>query len=202
MTSADDFTHASQAFIDVVTKIGPEQWDRPGLGNWDVRALVGHTARALLTVENYLELDEPGRVSITSAEHYYRTIYAEYTDPKSVEERGFEAGKWLGDDPLDTIQAARDRALKAVAAQPPDRIVSIGGLGILLSEYLRTRVFELVVHTLDISRATGADYPMGSTPLGHAVSLAAQVAVERGHGPDVLLALTGRAALPDGFNVV
>lgn len=202
MTSADDFTHASQAFLDVVAQIGSEQWDLPALGNWDVRSLVGHTTRALLTVENYLELDEPGRVSIVSAENYYRTIYAEYTDPLSVEARGVEAGQWLGDDPLAAIGEARDRALKAVAAQPADRIVSIGGLGILLSEYLRTRVFELVVHTLDIARATGGDYPMGSTPLSHAVALAAQVAVDRGHGTDVLLALTGRAALPDGFNVV
>jgi uncharacterized protein (TIGR03083 family) len=202
MTSADDFTHASQAFVDVVAKIEPSQWELPGLGNWDVRALVGHTARALLTVENYLGLDEPGRVSINSAEHYYSTIYAEYTDPHGIEVRGFEAGAWLADDPLGAIQGARERALKAIADQPADRIVSIGGLGILLSEYLRTRVFELVVHTLDISRATGIDYPMGSTPLRHSVVLAAQVAAERGQSAEVLLALTGRSPLPDGFNVV
>ena len=31
-----------------------DRWERPGLGEWDIRALVGHTSRSLLTVEIYL----------------------------------------------------------------------------------------------------------------------------------------------------
>ena len=30
------------------------RWDEPGLGEWSVRDLVGHTSRSFLTVESYL----------------------------------------------------------------------------------------------------------------------------------------------------
>ncbi len=202
MSSRDDFTQASQAFIDVVAKIRPDQWALPGLGNWDVRSLVGHTARALLTVENYLALDEPGHLSMESAESYYATIYSAYTDPLAIEERGVEAGVWLGDDPLAMVREARARALESIDVQPPDRLVSICGLGITLDEYLRTRVFELVVHILDISRATEVSHSIGAGTLSNTVTLAAHIAVSIGQGETVLLALTGRRQLPDGFNVV
>jgi hypothetical protein len=38
--------------------------------------------------------------------------------------------------------------------------------------------------------------------LAEATRLAADVAVISGHGPQVLLALTGRAALPPSFSIV
>ena len=202
MSSTDDFTHASQAFVDVVEGIGPDQWELPGLGNWDVRALVGHTARAILTVENYLALDEPGHVSVPTAVRYYATVYSDYTDPKAIEERGVEAGVWLGDEPATTIRDARIRARAAIDAQHPDRIVSIGGLGVPLGEYLRTRVFELVVHTIDISRATGVEHHISTAALAHTVALAGEIAVEAGRGDDLLLAMTGRAPLPEDFTIV
>ena len=31
-----------------------DRWSEPGLGEWDIRALVGHTSRSLVTVEVYL----------------------------------------------------------------------------------------------------------------------------------------------------
>ena len=45
--------------------------DEPGLGEWDVRSLVGHTSRALLTVETYLS--RPAEVvEVESTAEYYR----------------------------------------------------------------------------------------------------------------------------------
>jgi hypothetical protein len=38
--------------------------------------------------------------------------------------------------------------------------------------------------------------------VAEAAALAARIAVELGHGPAVLAALTGRTALPPGFSVV
>jgi uncharacterized protein (TIGR03083 family) len=202
MTSADQFTQASRAFIDVVAQIRAEQWAGPGLGNWDVRSLVGHTARAILTVENYLTLDEPDHLTISTAEMYYTTVYADFTDPRDVEARGVEAGIWLGDDPVGSITAADIRARALIEAQHRGRLVSIGGLGIPLDEYLRTRVLELVTHTLDIARATGLAPSIPEAPLACAVGLAAGIAAASGHGEDVLLALTGRQPVPEGFSVV
>ena len=47
--------HGGGAVADLVDTIPPERWDGPGLGEWDLRALVGHTSRSLLTVEAYLQ---------------------------------------------------------------------------------------------------------------------------------------------------
>jgi hypothetical protein len=71
-----------------------------------------------------------------------------------------------------------------------------------LDEYLPTRTFELVVHGVDIGRATGLVAAYDEVVLAEATVLAARVAVRTGAGVDVLLALTGREALPAGFSVV
>jgi len=47
------FADAAGWFVRTAAIVG-DRWDRPGLGEWDVRSLVGHTSRALLTVETYL----------------------------------------------------------------------------------------------------------------------------------------------------
>src|SRR5262244_524873 len=47
------FADAAGWFVRTAALVG-DRWDRPGLGEWDVRALVGHTSRALVTVETYL----------------------------------------------------------------------------------------------------------------------------------------------------
>jgi hypothetical protein len=43
-------TDAARWFVRTAALVA-DRWDRPGLGEWDVRALVGRTSRALLTVE-------------------------------------------------------------------------------------------------------------------------------------------------------
>ena len=47
------FADAAAWFVDTAALVG-DRWHRPGLGEWDVRALVGHTNRSFLTVETYL----------------------------------------------------------------------------------------------------------------------------------------------------
>ena len=196
------FLSSAAAFVRLLGQIPDEQWSEPGLGSWTVRSLAGHTARAILTVENYLAQEEPGDVTIATAEAYYSTVYLTFTNDAAVAARGVEAGEWLGDDPVAQVSAALARATAAIASQPANRIVSIGGMGIRLSEYLRTRVFELVVHTIDLSRATGLPHSMPEPIMEDAVTLAAAVAARRGSGETLLLALTGRAPLAEGFSVV
>jgi hypothetical protein len=62
-------------------------------------------------------------------------------------------------------------------------------------------VVELVVHTLDICDACGLmpDIPDPAARLTLAVAV--ETARAAGTGPDVLRALGGRAALPEGFTV-
>jgi hypothetical protein len=78
----------------------------------------------------------------------------------------------------------------------------IGGLGIRLHTYLPTRVFELAVHGLDIARATGLSFELPADVLDAATVLAARIGVATGHGDALLMSLTGRQTLQDGFSVV
>ena len=202
VTNTALFLSSAAAFVRLLGEIRDEQWSQPGLGSWSVRSLAGHAARAILTVENYLAQEEPGDVTIATAEAYYSTVYLSFTDDVAVAARGVEAGEWLGDDPVAQVSDALARATAAVERQPANRIVSIGGMGIRLNEYLRTRVFELVVHTIDLSRATGLPHSLPESALEDAVTLAAAVSARRGSGETLLLALTGRAPLGEGFSVV
>ncbi|MCU1481546.1 MAG: mycothiol maleylpyruvate isomerase [Subtercola sp.] len=196
------FHQAATAFVELVGRIRDDQWSDPGLGSWDVRALVGHTTRAILTVETYLGHDEVSRVGLPTAEDYYALVYRDFADPESVAARGVEAGVWLGENPVEKITDALQRASDAIASAPAGRVVSVGGHGIELSQYLRTRIFELVVHSIDIGRAVGQPHGQSVECVTDATSLAARIGSRAGYGEEILLALTGRAALTPGFTVV
>lgn len=178
-------------------------WDGPGLGEWDLRALVGHTSRSLTTVSAYLRTETDHEDALSAADYYMKiTDFAADAGPAAIVERGRQAGRELGADPPVAIAGLVRAALDDVAAVDDPLMEVIGGIGIRLSNYLPTRVFELVVHGLDIARATGVEYEPPKDALTAATALAAELAVTFGRGQDVLLALTGRASLPEWFSVV
>lgn len=197
------FAAAAHAFAAQVRALPPDRWDGPGLGEWDLRALVGHTSRSLVTVSTYLE-STAEQEDVTSPADYYAKIrdYASSVGAADIVERGRQAGLALGDDPVAAVDALVARALEDVAAVDDPLITVIGGLGIRLSSYLSTRVFEFAVHGLDIARATGLPPTQPADVLAEAAALAARIAVEVGAGEAALLALTGRGALPPDFSVV
>lgn len=202
VTGATLFNWSANSFVEVLGQVRDDQWELPGLGVWTVRSLAGHTARAILTVETYLGQEEPGEVTVPSAEGYYTSVYPQFTDADAVAARGVEAGIWLGSDPVGHVSDVLSRTQSLIAIQPANRIVSIGGMGILLSEYLRTRVFELVVHTIDLAQAIGVEPGLPPAAIADTLALAGATAAARGLGQQVLMALTGRAALPRDFTVV
>jgi uncharacterized protein (TIGR03083 family) len=202
MSTTGQFERSARAFIDLVRAVPTDAWDGPGLGQWSLRSLVGHTTRAILTVEQYLHLEQPDEVNVPDAEAYYSLIAKRIGDPDAVLARGVAAGEWLGDDPVHRITDALGRATTALELAGADHVVPIGGLGIPLSEYLRTRVFELVVHSADVARAIGVVSGMPEDAVRDSLLLAASTAFAQGTGDDVLAALTGRGELPAGFSVV
>ena len=201
MTPLESFASASQSFIQLVARIGPDQWDAPGLGSWNVRALVGHTRRAILTVGLYLDAPEPAAATVADAVHYYPAVFDGYTDHEAVAERGERAGRELPADPVAELTELREHTLAFAGGMPAGRLVPVGPLAVPLPEYLRTRVFELTVHVLDLSRATGIDHTLDAEVLADSAALAARVAALRGTAGEVLFALTGRSALPAGFSI-
>ena len=211
MTSEDpdtvrqSFRDAAGAFADVVAAVRPDDWTKPGLGVWTVRDLAGHTSRALVTVETYLDAattaHEP---ALAGALDYFRAVTSGLADADAIAERGRQAGAALGDDPHATVAALAGRILALVDGSPDDALVTTSmGRTMTLVGYLPTRTFELVVHTLDLAAATGVAVPDAlAVPLRASLHLAADLADLHGRAADVLLALTGRRPLAQGFSVL
>lgn len=197
------YASAASSFARLVREIPPGRWDGPGLGEWDLRSLVGHAARALITVGTYLD-STAGREDIAGPVEYFARMKAEAgsVDPAAVVERGRQAGIDLGADPAASVEAMVAAVLGKLG-DGGDRLISvIGGQGIRLHSYLPTRTFELAVHGLDIAAAAGIAFELPDDVLDEATVLAARIAVAIGGGPALLMALTGRAALPSSFSVV
>jgi hypothetical protein len=197
------FASAAGSFATLVHSIPDGRWGGPGLGDWDLRSLVGHTSRSLITVSTYLQTTAEREDIATAAEYYARmNPSALGIDSSAIVERGRQAGRDLGDDPAAAVGGLVQRVLSDLATAGNPLVQVIGGLGIRLHTYLPTRTFELAVHGLDIAGAVGIPHRLPAGVLEEATLLATQTAAATGHGETVLLALTGRAALPPSFSVV
>jgi uncharacterized protein (TIGR03083 family) len=197
------FASAARSFAGLVREIPAGAWGGPGLGEWDLRSLVGHAARSLITVSSYLQTTAEREDIATPQEYYVRvTPSALGIDPADVAERGRQAGRDLGDDPAAAVDALASRVLEQVATAGNPLITVIAGLGIRLHTYLPTRTFELAVHSLDIARALGIPHRLPTDVLDEAMVLATRIAAVTGRGETVLLALTGRDTLSASFSVV
>ncbi len=204
MTSAWDdarraFGDAAHWFVGSAALVG-DRWEEPGLGEWDVRALVGHTSRSMLTVEAYLARPADA-VEIGSAVEYFRATSA-MAAGAAVAARGHEAGVALGADPAAAVAEIADRVLALVgSADGGERVTTIAG-GMRLADYLPTRTFELAVHTADLASALGLPADVPATAAAQALRLVADLAVAGGRAGPLLLAATGRPGLPPGFSVL
>jgi uncharacterized protein (TIGR03083 family) len=193
------FTDAAEWFVRTTALVG-DRWDGPGLGEWDVRALVGHASRSLLTVEMYVARPAAG-VDVASAAGYFRTTRAVAADP-AVAARGRDAGRALGTDPAAAVAEIAARVLPLVDAQDGTELVMTIVGGMRLGDYLPTRTFELAVHTADLATALGVPADVPPTAAVQALHVVADLAVADGLAGPLLLAATGRPGLPAGFSVL
>ncbi|HEX6870480.1 MAG TPA: maleylpyruvate isomerase N-terminal domain-containing protein [Micromonosporaceae bacterium] len=197
--SRQAFTDAASWFVRTTAHAG-DRWHEPGLGEWDVRALVGHTSRSLLTVELYL--DQPAAAAeVASAADYFRTIRALAADP-AVAARGRDAGAALGADPAAAVTEIAARVLPLVQGKDGTELLTTIAGGMRLADYLPTRTFELTVHTADLAAALGLPLDPPATAAKQALQLAADLAVAENSAGPLLLAITGRTSLPAGFSVL
>jgi uncharacterized protein (TIGR03083 family) len=193
------FGDAAGWFVRTAALVG-DRWTEPGLGEWDVRALVGHTSRSLLTVEAYL--DRPAAaVEVASATDYFRATREMAAGP-AVAERGREAGAALGDDPAAAVADIAARVVLIVESQNGSELLTTVAGGMRLVDYLPTRVFELVVHTCDLARALDLPMEVPATAARQALQLVAELAIADGVAGSLLLGSTGRPVLPEGFSVL
>ena len=193
------FGDAAEWFVETASRVG-DRWDEPGLGEWDVRALVGHTSRSLLTVEAYLA--RPGAtVEVGSAADYFRVTSA-MAAGAAVAERGREAGVALGAEPAAAVAEIAGRVLPLIGSKDGTELLTTITGGMRLADYLPTRTFELAVHTADLATSLGLSPDVPPTAAAEALRLVADLAVAGGQAGSLLLAATGRAGLPPDFSVL
>jgi uncharacterized protein (TIGR03083 family) len=197
--SRQAFNDAAEWFVRTVPLVG-DRWGRPGLGEWDVRALVGHTSRSFLTVESYL--DRPAAtIEVSSAADYVRATRSIAAGPE-VAARGREAGAALGADPVAAVTAIARRVLALIDARDgSERLTTLVG-GMRLADYLPTRTFELAVHTADLAAAIGEPLDVPPTAATQALGIITELAVTGGLAGPLLLAATGRSGLADGYSLL
>ena len=165
----------------------PRAWGQDSaLDGYTVGGLAGHLARAILTVERYLDAPVP-EAETTDAAGYFAHVLADH-DPvtsdlhRAVRQRSAEASQ---DGPTALQQRladARASLERRLATTPPDQPIAVlGDLVLPLSAYLETRLVELVVHLDDLAVSVGQPEPSGIPPAAYDVVAAvlAQVAVRR-----------------------
>jgi hypothetical protein len=200
---------AAAAFVELVERVPSEAWARPALGTWDVRGLVGHTSRALSTIETYLTQPGDG-AHLDGPVAYFQAALRPQGDPKerrklaaAVRDRGRAAGEALGADPARKVRELATRIVAIVDRTPDDAPVAtpFGQLG--LADYLPTRTFELTVHSLDLARAVPLAVPTSLQPaISASCELAGHLAGALPTAADLLLLITGRRGLPRNLSLV
>ncbi|HET9059686.1 MAG TPA: maleylpyruvate isomerase N-terminal domain-containing protein [Acidimicrobiales bacterium] len=186
----DAYEQASRYFVSAVERVPAGAWAQPGLGAWTVRELVGHTNRQHLLIEEYLLRPVPEE-----------PMDGEYFRPENIEARGRDAVALLGDDPLTAVKQASEHAVDVLAATPGDAFLGSPVRHQTLAEYVPSRVAELTIHTLDLTRAIHLDLQAPAEALNVTLEWTIGRAIARGEGERVLLALSGRGELPAGFSL-
>ncbi|TNM48287.1 mycothiol maleylpyruvate isomerase [Nocardioides albidus] len=205
MTTSPDqtFLQAAEMFAALCDRIAEPDWTRPGLGEWDVRALVGHTLRAVTTVHQYLSKPHPSAPTCGSTGEYFalaRSIPG--ADSRAVAERGHQAGRDLGPRPVDTIRAEIARTRTSLEETVDDgagldTVVETVVGAMRLSDYLPTRTFELTAHSIDLATACALALEPPASVIESAVQTAASALTHSSDGVVVLRHLIGRPA--EGF---
>ncbi len=194
---------AASWFLQVATD-AVAHLDDVALGAWSVRDLLGHTSRALTTIESYLDAatQHEVEVDLVDATAYYQVTHAAMADTDAVTQRGRAAGAALGAEPLPALQELAARVIERVRSAPEDSVVHTPFGVMTLQAYLPTRIVELTVHTCDLATALHLDpaVPPDAAATTFAV-LGALAAAESSAAP-ALLALTGRRPLPPGYSLM
>ncbi|MCL5053135.1 MULTISPECIES: maleylpyruvate isomerase N-terminal domain-containing protein [Ferrimicrobium] len=213
MTGSDQTTTTFQAaangFVQLAGVVQPSQWGEPALGVWDVRGLVGHTARALSTVETYLTRS-PGEPTISSPAEYFVAALNDRGDSEvrrrqddAIAERGRSEGSSLGPNPIERLVPLATRILILVESADAQALVLTPFGTITLANYLPTRTFELTVHSLDLARALKIEHPASlDQAIRSSCELAGQIAAQRCNSAELLRFFTGRKTTPEALSIL
>ena len=197
----ETYLEAGEFFGGVVDQVDIDGWDGPALGEWCARDLAGHTYRSFTTVLSYSA--KPGdKVELERPVDYFLKASEGLADPKQVAERGRAAGLEIIDDPKMMVRGFAMYVKNKLEELSDDHIMATPVGGIRLIDYLPTRTFELIIHTMDLAKAVGVDDKPPESGMETTLQILGQLALHRGYAPNLILAATGRQGLPEGFSVL
>jgi uncharacterized protein (TIGR03083 family) len=139
---AGAFGHAADAFYQMLTSLGDEDWHRHVLRDLDVQGLVGH----LIGVEHDVQRCLSGDQQVGSVNH------VESTQPAALSQAGREPAATTAD-----WRAAVDRTLALAGQCELDGMVAIHGVALRVRDLLIARTFELWTHENDIRTVAGLE---------------------------------------------
>ncbi|MEU7908759.1 maleylpyruvate isomerase N-terminal domain-containing protein [Actinoplanes sp. NPDC049118] len=198
---------AAVSFADLVSRLPDDRWGSPGLGDWTLRELVGHTVSSALRQVPDVLAATGDTVTVDSPQGYW--AFARSAPPELVaaavaasSDDARECGAWLGDEAAGRVSELTGLATTALAAVRDDDVITTPAGAMRVRDWLPTRTFELVVHGTDIAEAAGVPFEVVPEAVAEAVTQAAQIAAAVGDATPVLRALTGRTPLPKNFSVI
>lgn len=193
------YLETARAVIDLLgrVEVGDRWQDASVLPEFEVGALAGHLARGILTVHWYLDMPEPDPPVITAAEYYAAHGAGDIQSEadRKVRERGADTAKggWARLY-LDTSRAGDHLAERLQHESAEHRIPAFGRV-LLIDEYLKTRIVEMVFHLEDFGRSL--EQPVPRVP-PEALQIAIAVLVDAArvrHGDRAVLHALGRREL-------
>ena len=171
-----------------------EKWNDPStLPELEIGQLAGHLARAVLTVHWYLDMPEGDPPTISAGE-YFSSVTNDIASEANVaiRERAVEASRVGWARLYLDVGNALDHLRRRLPEENPDHRIPTGGRTLLLDEYLRTRIVELVVHVGDLCRSLGIETPEMPDATRVAIGVLLDTALTRHGAPRVRLALARR----------
>ena len=194
------YLESAEFFAKLVDGVDIDAWENHALGQWTVRDLAGHTYRSISTVVGYSEKPAP-QVDVESTTQWIVNV-RQNMDPGRVAELGRSAGLEIMDNPPMMVRGFLNMARDRVNDLGDDFILATPQGGMRLIDYLQLRTMELVIHGRDLADAVGADAQPPASGMQVALQVLTGVAVAEGRGPALADALTGRGALPAGYNLL
>ncbi|MET7798990.1 maleylpyruvate isomerase family mycothiol-dependent enzyme [Streptomyces decoyicus] len=165
---------------DAVRGLAPEQFALPTrLGDWTVRELVAHLSMAAGSVARSLEQPVPPRTEAALVDWPSAAApLASFVDDRT---------RALADahDPVELLERTADELARVLPPEPGDRVVAVRPGAMRLTDFLVTRCLELVVHSDDLSAATGLRIPYDRQALAATTRLLADALAAKAPGNSV-----------------
>lgn len=198
------FTDASEFLLRAIESVPVSDWEKPGLGVWNVRELAVHASRAWLTTLQYTA--ETSNLLLHRPVDYYLAVLNLPGDlHKRVADTTIEQAASV-DEPVPAYASELCAEVSTVVDNTADDqvITSLAG-GIRLIDYLPSRVLEMVTHGIDIHHALGSEPEVPVSAMSVSLELLSQIAAERlpsDQSAALVRALTGRATFGGDINLL